>query len=107
MPYLTKPAHEAIHAALQAWAWPGGYPVYAVMGDGGSLCPKCVKEELRTVVRATHDHEVTESLCSRYLDTAWVVAGAEVNWEDPDLTCDHCYKPIESAYGEVEVQHGG
>jgi hypothetical protein len=33
--------------------------------------------------------------------TAYVPAAFEINWEDVDLTCDHCGKHIESAYGET------
>jgi hypothetical protein len=29
---------------------------------------------------------------------------ADINWEDPDLICDHCRKRIESAYAEDKAQ---
>ena len=30
----------------------------------------------------------------------WHIAGADINWEDPDLYCDHTGERIESAYAE-------
>ena len=46
MPYLDRPAHEAIRTAAQKYAWPGGYPMYVIMADGESLYPDCLKENL-------------------------------------------------------------
>jgi hypothetical protein len=33
-------------------------------------------------------------------DVSWVAAGADVNWENPDLYCAHCGERIKSAYAE-------
>jgi hypothetical protein len=33
-------------------------------------------------------------------DPSWTPAAVEINYEDNDLTCDHCCRQIESAYGE-------
>jgi hypothetical protein len=71
------------------YAWPGGYPLYFVCDDGGALCPACVKAERRSIL---------DSIANGYRD-GWRVVGIDVNWEDADLTCDHCGKAIESAYG--------
>lgn len=77
------------HATQQPYAWPGGYPLYIVMEDGDSLCTSCAKRNLGQIAMAT----------SQQYRNGWTAAGVEVNWEDTHLTCDHCCKPIESAYG--------
>ena len=74
----------------QPYAWPGGYPLYAITSDGGVLCHKCCKSEFRSIVDSIH----TDS------SDGWKVEAVTVNWEDTDLFCDHCADPIESAYGE-------
>lgn len=72
------------------YAWPGGYPVFFLCDDGAALCCKCVKTERRNIL---------ESIARQARD-GWRVVATDINWEDVDLTCDHCSQPIESAYGE-------
>jgi hypothetical protein len=81
---------DMIRQAEQAYAWPGGYPVFAVMDDGGCLCPACVKQERRIIY--------TNSLYGNR--TGWEIAGVDVNWEDAWLHCYHCGERIVSAYAE-------
>lgn len=76
--------------ARQPYAWPGGYPKFALMHDGVCLCAACVKDNFAFIARSTRDN-------SR---DGWTFIGAEINWEDTNMTCEHCSKPIESAYGE-------
>jgi len=82
----------AVSVARDPYAWPGGYPRYLVMEDGGTLCPACVKKELRLIIRATRDRD----------GSGWHSAGSGINWEDPALFCDHCGRRIESAYADDE-----
>ena len=74
------------------YAWPGGYPMIAVMRDGGVLCHACAKENAKLIIAATRDRD----------RSGWEVAGVDVNWADAELRCDHCGDLIESAYVEVE-----
>lgn len=77
----------------EPYAWPGGYPKYAVVADGGCLCHKCM----------TTEHErlsTVEAECPD--DDQWRVIGLDINWEDTELTCDHCNAKIECAYSEEE-----
>lgn len=71
------------------YAWPGGYPMFAVTSDGGALCHRCCESESR-------------SIGSTYGTDGWAIAVLDVNWEDPDLYCDHCGSRIESAYTESD-----
>lgn len=95
MSYLTKSDHNAINSALQGYAWPGGYPVFLVMRDGDTLCPACVRSNLRLIVQGTHDRRPRWS-------SGWEAEAADINWEDPNLTCNNCGKRIESAYTDTE-----
>jgi hypothetical protein len=71
----------------QPYAWPGGYPLFAVTSDGGCLCSKCCKTEAKQI----------GSTCG---NDGWQIVAIDVNWEDENLPCDHCGELIESAYGE-------
>jgi hypothetical protein len=73
-----------------AYAWPGGYPLYFITSDGTALSFDAAKTERRNIL---------QSIAHRSND-GWRVIGADVNWEDQDLTCDHTGERIPSAYGE-------
>jgi hypothetical protein len=66
----------------QPYAWPGGYPLFAIMADGGCLCVACVKDNGSLII------ENTLNPCN--VDWQFV-------WES-DIMCDHCGAVIESAY---------
>jgi hypothetical protein len=93
MTHTTKALADAKHVARNRYAWPGGYPLYGVMSDGGALCPCCIKSEFRNIA---------ESTIKDYRD-GWAFLGADINYEDPSLYCDHCNKRIESAYAEDDA----
>ena len=62
------------------YAWPGGYPLFAITQDGGALCAKCFEDERREIGAAIHHKS----------DDGWRVVAIEINWECTDLHCDHC-----------------
>lgn len=72
------------------YAWPGGYPMFAITNDGAALCHHCCSSERK-------------SIGSTYGSDGWAIVALEVNWEDPSLLCDHCGERIESAYAENET----
>lgn len=74
----------------QPYAWPGGYPLFLITADGGTLCKNCGKRHAKTLI--------SETVFAA--NTGWHIKAVDVNWEDSGLTCDNCEKPIESAYGE-------
>lgn len=76
--------------AKHPYAWPGGYPCVAITSDGAALCADCVKKELGNIVTSI----------AQNLRDGWKVEGIDINYEDPDLYCDHCNERIESAYTE-------
>ena len=80
-------------AIRSKYAWPGGYPLFLVMTDGGALCMDCARAEYKQIARSNRDNA----------RDGWTPAGAEINWEDASLYCDHCSKRIESAYAEDEA----
>ena len=71
-----------VKRALKAgpWAWPGCYPLFFVMRDGAALSFAAMRE--------------------RFCQEARGASAVAVNWEDPDLYCDHTGERIESAYAE-------
>ena len=73
---------------LITYAWPGGYPVYYITADGGTLCSGCA--------RMAED----DKLSPNSDDAQWHIVTAGVNYEDDLFYCDHCSERIESAYGE-------
>lgn len=84
---LTKDFKEFVR---QPYAWPGGYPMFAICNDGGCLCKTCAKDNAKRILESTR---------REYRD-GWQVDAIDVNWEDSALTCDNCGNLIESAYGE-------
>lgn len=78
--------------ARQPYAWPGGYPRFAIMSDGESLCPDCVKSEWSLVAPAIAEKD----------GSGWDAIGTDVNWEDSTMCCTNCNKAIPSAYGDDE-----
>ena len=83
---------DAKHVARERFAWPGGYPLFLIMENGGVLCPACIKSEWKQIARNTLTYR-------RGHCTGWESAGGAINWEDPALFCDHCNAHIPSAYG--------
>lgn len=69
----------------QAYAWPGGYPIYYLTDDGDTLCPSCCDTE-RAQIESSDGRD------------GWGIVGAAVNYEDPAMFCCHCDKQIPAAY---------
>lgn len=82
----TKELRKALRTP---YAWPGGYPMYIVLSDGGMLCRECARTEYREMSRALRD--------PRLYDSGWRPVAAVVLWEGPE-ECAHCNSPLEVAY---------
>lgn len=80
-----------VKATLRAGSvtWPGCYPLFFITRDGAALCFDCARKEFRQVAWDFLND------CS----TGWRISGCDVNYENQELTCDHCNKKIDSAYG--------
>lgn len=78
------------HAIRNGYAWPGGYPLYVIMADGAALSCAAARDNWPAIVRST----------LRNSRDGWAAAGADINWEDTELFCDHSGERIESAYGD-------
>lgn len=76
------------HLEWESYAWPGGYPMYYIVKDGGVLCPRCANKELYRTIDPDDDQ--------------FFIVAADINYEDQSLYCDHCNSRIQSAYGEDE-----
>ncbi len=71
----------------------GGYPTYFVTADGAVLSHDAVKEQIE---------QIKEAITEEDTRGGWRVMGVEINFEDPDLFCEHTNKRIPSAYAEPE-----
>lgn len=71
--------------AIEPFAFPGGYPRFAITNDGAALCPHCCRSERQSIATTTGSD-------------GWCVVASAVNWEDTDLTCAHCGSSIPAAY---------
>lgn len=75
----------------QPFTWPGMYPLFSIMDDGGCVCHKCAKENAKQIISSTRSES----------KDGWQCAGVDINWEDTSMTCDHCGDTIKSAYGDA------
>ena len=82
-------ATELVAVANGKFAFPGGYPLVAIMADGEPMCCDCVGKEAAAIIEA----------CPR---DGWRIAGVEVYWEGEPMACSHCSASIESAYGPTD-----
>ena len=89
MTIQSKSLRLADQLSTSPYAWPGGYPLFAITNDGAALCKHCAKSERSSIGTTTGSD-------------GWTVEALDVNWEDPDLCCDHCGARIESAYAEPQ-----
>jgi len=87
----SKSLRFADELASNPFAWPGGYPMFAMTSDAGVLCHKCCKTEREAIGTTTGSD-------------GWCILGLDINWEGEDLFCDHCSGQIESAYGNDPEQ---
>jgi hypothetical protein len=79
------------------YAWPGGYQIFLVTEDGGTLCCDCARREYRQIVwDKMHDQS-----------NGWNVIGSFLDCDTDDLICcDHCGKVFqESAYPFDEIDN--
>jgi hypothetical protein len=77
------------------YAWPGGYPLFFLMADGGVISFAAAKAERR---------QILEAMSGQGWGDMWTPVAFEVNWEDSCLICDHSNARIESAYAEEEAE---
>ncbi len=78
---------------VDAYAWPGGYPVICLVQtsnrfhcEEGVWCPNCANQAAWSI---SEDEDP---------DTLTLVA-VDVHWEGEPLECEVCGEDIESAYG--------
>lgn len=66
----------------------GCYPCYFITSDGGALSFESVRANFKSVIDSVKNE----------INDGWRVVAMDVNYENPDLVCDHTGKPIEYAY---------
>ena len=89
-----KTVHDFIQALRAGkYAWPGCYPTFFITSDCAALSYDTARRNVGLIARAIRDDD----------RGGWKIVGHDVNWEDPELYCDHSGKRIESAYAEPET----
>ena len=84
---------QSIKEAIRAqYAWPGGYPLYILMSDGGALSIKAARDNWRQICRAV--------MAGDRLDS-WHAHAPQINYEDCGLYCAHTGARIECAYPDA------
>ena len=71
--------------ARSPYAFPGGYPMFAITSDNGCICARCAHTEREAIGTTTGSD-------------GWNVVALDINYES-QRSCDNCGKDIESAYG--------
>ena len=80
-------------ALRDKYAWPGGYPLFFVTGQGEALSLQGAREIWREIIQAHKEH--------RHCDAS--IEAIEINWDDPWLYCCVTNQRIESAYAEEDA----
>ena len=90
MSYFKEPGTtvRAQHAnifsgKLRAHTIIGGYPIYYICADGGTLCSECA------------DCDRCKQADDNPDDKQWHLVDVDVNCKDRDLRCSNCNAPIE------------
>ena len=72
----------------------GSYPKFFTTADSAVLSFAAVRSEVWEVCRAIRDQDTA---------SGFRVIACGINWEDPELICDHFGTPIEAAYSEPSI----
>lgn len=103
---MSKQALKRVRRALKMEcnrkpldAWPGGYPMFYVLPDistGSGVCcwcPKCANENIDSIDAELKEYARGNGRAAGR-DT---FIGADANYEDAHLTCDHWWNRTTSA----------
>lgn len=72
----------------------GSYPKFWLASDGGVLSYEACRANCGRIARAIRDAS----------SDGWRVVACDINWEDPELYCDHTNERIASAYAEEKAE---
>ena len=105
---------EVSRKPLDSYAWPGGYPLYYPLADGGGcLCPECANKNIGLInaeMREAREFVADPKNAKRgYRRDAgqWEIGAPEAHWEGSPIICENCNAQIESAYGAPEEEREG
>ncbi len=80
---IMKQAGKELGKPWPAYAWPGGYDMFYIMDDGGTLCAKCMNDESNPI----HFEGDLEDNSN----DGWKVIGVSATCNtDSEVRCDHC-----------------
>lgn len=73
------------YIARNPYAWPGGYDIIGVCGDGEMLCAKCIRDNYKLVMAATR-YDAAQGW-----DIAWYMTA---DWVEESTLCCNCYREL-------------
>tara|TARA_R100001377_G_scaffold51740_1_gene30280 strand:+ start:56 stop:316 length:261 start_codon:yes stop_codon:yes gene_type:complete len=79
--------HKVKEAIRHHYAFPGGYPLFAVTADDGALCCTCLSVEFKNICYSINEE----------INDGFRVADVVINYES-EILCDNCGNDIEKAY---------
>ena len=82
---------------LEAYVWPGGYPVIYIATDGGVFCADCANGENGSLARTVDGPDDAPR-------DGWKIEACDVFFEGHSEFCVHCNTEIESAYGDPDAE---
>jgi hypothetical protein len=77
---------------LDAYAWPGGYPIVYTTHDGEEVCPSCASGLVRGYIE---DMAVGDR-------PHFPIVSGDTHLEGPPVNCDQCTQDVYSAYGDPD-----
>lgn len=89
MTYLSKQTHNLILNIIKSDI----YDRIAIMADNQVMCVKCLKENIKQILFATHSAEMGE-----HYSKEWEITDELTNWEDRNLYCSNCNSQIQTIY---------
>jgi hypothetical protein len=82
---------------LDAYAWPGGYPLVYTTRDNATICPACANRPDYSL-----EAESPDAFTNNQVDDWHTLVSVDIHWEGEPETCEECNCQIASAYGPVE-----
>lgn len=84
---------EIKQAIRTKFAWPGGYQLFGITSDGGTLCCDCMRQEYHQIAYAVR-HGLSDGWRVTAIDSSVNLESEEWVKENPEdgviTLCDHC-----------------
>ena len=76
-------------SAYVKYAFPGGYEIYGITGDGGILCVDCIRANYADIYRDTRENDKGNGY-----NSGWEIVANTTEAEVENCHCSHCNKML-------------